>query len=155
MILGMGLFYGGLAQVIAGIFDWKRGNMFGTIAFMSYGFFWISFCATLMLPKMGYAVAADAMSMAFYLFIWGIFSFCMFIGTLKKSPWALVFVFFTVVILFELLAAHFWTESAAVGKAAGIEGIICGLSAIYTAFGEILNEIYGRTIIPLGIRKPK
>lgn len=78
----------------------------------------------------------------------------MFVGTLKKSPWALVFVFFTVVILFFLLAAHNWTENKPLGKAAGIEGIICGLSAIYTAFGEILNEVYGRTIIPLGIRTP-
>jgi uncharacterized protein len=78
----------------------------------------------------------------------------MFIGTLKKAPYALVFVFFTVVILFFLLAAHYWSESAKVLHAAGIEGVICGLSAIYVAFGEILNEVYGRTIIPLGVRVP-
>lgn len=59
MILAMGLFYGGFAQLIAGIFDWKRGNMFGMIAFLSYGCFWISLCALLMIPKMGYGVAAD------------------------------------------------------------------------------------------------
>ena len=140
--------------MIAGIFDWKRGNMFGMIAFLSYGLFWISLCSLLILPKMGYGLPANAESMAWYLFIWGVFSTCMFIGTLKKAPYALVWVFFTVVILFFLLAAHYWTESEGLGKAAGIEGIICGLSAIYTAFGEILNETYGRTILPLGLRPP-
>jgi succinate-acetate transporter protein len=58
-------------------------------------------------------------------------------------------VFFTVVVLFFLLAAHYWTESKAVQKAAGIEGIICGLSAIYVAFGELLNPTYDRTMLPL------
>jgi succinate-acetate transporter protein len=90
--------------------------------------------------------------MAWYLFIWGIFSFGMFVATLKKSPWIIVFLFFTVVLLFMLLAAENWTESKSTGKAAGIEGIICGLTAIYAAFAEILNEIYGRTILPLGER---
>jgi uncharacterized protein len=107
-----------------------------------------------MLPKMGLATPSDSTSMGCYLFIWGVFSTCMFIGTLKKAPYALVFVFFTVVILFFLLAAHYWSESAKVLQAAGIEGVICGLSAIYVAFGEILNEVYGRTIIPLGVRVP-
>lgn len=107
-----------------------------------------------MLPKMGVATATDPTAMGCYLFIWGVFSTCMFIGTLKKAPWALAFVFFTVVVLFFLLAAHYWTESEKLGKAAGIEGIICGLSALYVAFGEILNEVYGRTMIPLGIRVP-
>lgn len=123
------------------------------IAFLSYGFFWWSLVFVLVLPKMGLATATDPMGMAFYLFIWEIFSLCMFIDTLKRAPWALVVVFATVVVLFMLLAAHYWSESAGVLKIAGIEGIICGLSAIYVAFGEILNETYGRTMIPLGHRK--
>lgn len=111
MIVGMGIFYGGLAQVFAGIFDWKRGNMFGTVAFMSYGFFWISLCVAWTFPRLGLADAPDHDSMAWYLFIWGCFSTCMFVGTLKKAPWALVFVFFTVVLLFFLLAAYHWSEN--------------------------------------------
>lgn len=107
-----------------------------------------------MIPKLNLGAAPSADGLAWYLFIWGIFSTMMFVGTLKQAPWALVFVFFTVVILFFLLAAENWTENAKVGKAAGIEGIICGLSAIYTASGEVLNEIWGRTILPLGIRVP-
>jgi succinate-acetate transporter protein len=154
MVLAMGLMYGGLAQLLAGIFEWYKGNVFAFIAFVSYGCFWISFCLMLMIPAKGWGAAPNADSVAWYLFIWGIFSTIMFVGTLKKAPWALVFVFFTVVILFMLLAAHNWTLDAKVGKAAGVEGIICGLSAIYTAAGELLNEVYGRTIVPLGIRTP-
>jgi len=152
MILAMGLFYGGLAQLLAGIFEWKKGGMFGMIAFMSYGLFWISLCTLIILPNWNASAAANHESMAWYLFIWGVFSTCMFVGTLKKSPWALVIVFLTVVVLFFLLASYYWTLNPDVLKAAGIEGIICGLSAIYTAFGEILNETYGRTILPLGLR---
>lgn len=126
--------------------------MFGSIAFMSYGFFWWSFVFLLILPKMGLVAATNPEGLACYMFIWGIFSFIMFVATLKKAPYALCFVFFTVVLLFELLAAHFWTENAGLLKAAGVEGIICGLSAIYVAAGEILNETYGRTILPLGMR---
>lgn len=154
MVLSMGVFYGGIAQVIVGVMEWKKGNMFAMIAFSSYGFFWLSFCWLLMLPATKLGAAPDPMSLALYLFIWGIFSLMMFVATLKKAPIALSFVFFTVVVLFMLLAAHFWSESAKVLKAAGIEGIICGLSAIYVASGEVLNETYGRTIIPLGIRTP-
>lgn len=155
MVLAMGIFYGGLAQILAGIFEWCRGNQFAMVAFMSYGFFWESFCFMLILPALGWGTAPNTSSLALYMFIWGVFSTCMFVATLKKAPLALVFVFLTVVVLFFLLAAHFWTESATILKAAGIEGIICGLSAIYTAFGEILNPIYGRTMLPLGERNQK
>lgn len=110
---------------------------------------------TLMIAAMGYGAPPNASSLGWYLFIWGIFSTCMFVATLKSSPYALSFVFLTVIVLFMLLAAHYWTLSASLLKAAGIEGIICGLSAIYTAFGEILNATYGRTIIPIGVRHAK
>ena len=155
MIMSMGLVYGGLAQIIAGIFEFKRGDLFGMIAFMSYGFFWWSLILILMLPKMGnFAPAPDNVSMGFYLFIWGIFSLCMFVGTiLKKAPIALSWVFFTVVILFMLLAAKNWANSEQLERVAGVEGVICGLSAIYLAFAMILNDVSGgRTILPVGVR---
>jgi succinate-acetate transporter protein len=98
---------------------------------------------------MGFATATDGPAMGCYMFMWGLYTLCMFIATLAKSPRALQFVFFTVVVLFALLALHFWTENAIILRVAGIEGIICGLSALYVAFGEILNESYGRTVIPL------
>jgi succinate-acetate transporter protein len=154
MIMAMGLCYGGLAQIIAGIFEFQKNNLFGMIAFMSYGFFWWSLIITLILPKMGYGTAPDHTAMGCYLFIWGVFSLCMMVGTiLKKAPWVLTWIFFTVVVLFELLAARHWADSETMEQVAGVEGVICGLSAIYLAFAELLNEFGGRTILPVGERK--
>lgn len=153
MILAMGLCYGGAAQVIAGIFEFTKGNMFPMVAFMSYGFFWMSLVVLLVFPKLGFAPAPDHMSMALYLFIWGVFSFVMFIGTiLNKKPMMLTFVFFTVVVLFSLLAAFHWSLDEEVEKAAGVEGIICGLSAIYMATAIMWNSFAGRTILWVGDR---
>jgi succinate-acetate transporter protein len=155
MILAMGICYGGIAQIIAGIMEFTRGNLFGFIAFVSYGLFWWSLCFTIMFPSMGYLKMPTADGMACYLFIWGVFSFIMLVGTfLKRLPVMLSWVFFTVVILFALLAAAKWTESDAVEKAAGIEGVICGLSAIYLAAAEILNELAGRQVFYVGLRPP-
>ncbi|SEA51387.1 hypothetical protein SAMN05192529_12426 [Arachidicoccus rhizosphaerae] len=151
MILAMGIFYGGIAQVIAGIMEWKKGNTFGTTAFISYGFFWLTLVGLLVLPKIGWwdAQADMSSSMGWYLLFWGIFTFGMFFPTLKSSR-ALQVVFGTLTILFFLLAAAEFTGNAAITKFAGHEGIICGLSAIYTALAEIINESFGRTILPLG-----
>ncbi|TFH40993.1 MAG: hypothetical protein E4G94_08655 [ANME-2 cluster archaeon] len=148
MILAMGIFYGGLAQVFAGIMEWKKGNTFGTTAFISYGFFWLTLVALLVMPNMGWGNAPENSAMVAYLFMWGLFTAVMFIGTLKLNK-ALQFVFASLTLLFFLLAFGDATGSAVVKQIAGYEGIICGLSAIYTALAQVLNEVYGRTIAPL------
>ncbi|AKB73801.1 Putative regulatory protein [Methanosarcina lacustris Z-7289] len=150
MILSMGFFYGGIAQVIAGIEEWKKGNTFGATAFTSFGFFWLTLVGIVLLPKTGSysGLEAKAFPFAAYLFMWGVFTFFMFIGTLRGSR-ALSVVFLTLTILFFLLAAGNYLESAAILKIAGYEGIFTGLSAIYTALGQVLNESYGKKIVPL------
>ena len=149
MILAMGIFYGGLAQVIAGIQEWKKNNTFGATAFVSYGLFWLSLVALLILPKMGLADANSAGAMAAYLIMWGIFTAVMFIGTLRASR-ALQFIFGSLAILFFLLALGDATGNPTITLIAGYEGIICGLSAVYTGLGQVLNETYKRTMAPLG-----
>jgi uncharacterized protein len=149
MILGMGIFYGGLAQVIAGIMEWKKGNTFGTTAFTSYGFFWLTLVALIVLPGMGLTAAPDNAAMAAYLLIWGIFTAILFIGTLRLNR-ALQFVFASLTILFVLLALGDFTGSASIKHFAGYEGILCGLSAIYAAAAQLLNEVYGRVVLPIG-----
>jgi succinate-acetate transporter protein len=149
MILAMGLCYGGTAQVIAGIMEWKKGNTFATTAFISYGFFWLSFVAMLVLPKFGCAVASDAGARAAYLAVWGGFTAVMFIGTLRLNR-ALQVVFGSLVVLFFLLAVGIKQENASLLHFAGYEGIFCGLSAIYAGLAQVLNEVYGKTILPLG-----
>ena len=78
-----------------------------------------------------------------------LFTFFMWFGTFKKNR-VLQFVFASLTVLFWLLAVRDWTGSAVVGKIAGFEGIVCGLSAVYLAMAEVLNEAKGRTVLPIG-----
>lgn len=149
MILAMGICYGGLAQIIAGILEFKKGNTFGLTAFTSYGFFWISLVVLLILPKLGLAEVTPANFMAWYFIMWGIFTAFMFIGTLRSS-FGLQFIFASLTLLFALLAIRDFTGSILIGQIAGYEGIICGLSAIYVAMAEVINEQYGHAVLPIG-----
>jgi len=157
MILAMGLAYGGLAQVIVGIMEFRKGNTFGTVAFTSYGLFWWSLVALLVLPSFSFAgiSAPSEVAMAAYFFIWGLFTFVMFFGTLKTNR-ALQFVFMSLAILFFLLVARELTanmvlyESIRLNTIVGIEGVICGSSAVYLAFAEVLNEAHQKTVLPIG-----
>ncbi|MFA5237056.1 MAG: acetate uptake transporter [Methanoregula sp.] len=149
MILAMGIFYGGLAQVIAGIEEWKKNNTFGATAFTSYGLFWMTLVAILVLPKMGLAEASDKTAMAAYLAMWGLFTLVMFIGTLKANR-ALQLVFGTLTILFFLLALGDATGNGTITVIAGFEGILCGFVAIYAGLAQVLNEMYKKTVAPLG-----
>lgn len=156
MIMGMGIFYGGLAQVIAGVLEYRKGNTFGMVAFTSYGFFWLSFVALNLLNYL------TQQSMAAYFFMWGLFTFFMFFGTLKKNR-AIQMVFGSLTILFFLLAAKSTILASTSLTAAdlelftrliGIEGIICGFSAFYLAMAEVLNAEQGRTVLPIGPMNP-
>ena len=151
MILAMGICYGGMAQIVAGIMEWKKGNTFATTAFISYGFFWLSLVVLVVLPKIVPTVAAtNDTAMAAYLAMWGLFTAVMFIGTLRLSL-ALQGVFGTLTVLFFLLAyAHFAKPGESFEHFAGFEGLVCGFSAIYTGLAQVVNELYGRTILPLG-----
>ena len=156
MILAMGLAYGGLAQVIVGILEFKKGNTFGTVAFTSYGLFWWSLVALLVLPSFSFAgiSAPTHPALAAYFFMWGLFTFAMFFGTLKKNR-ALQFVFASLTILFFLLVARELTTNAVlfggvtVNTVLGYEGVICGLSAVYLAIAEVLNETHQKTVLPI------
>lgn len=159
MIIAMGLFYGGVAQIIAGVMEWKKNNTFGTTAFTSYGLFWLTLVAIWVLPniQLGAAplAAAPAISgLVAYLVMWGLLTLALFFGTLKMSR-ALQFVFGSLVVLFFLLAIGDALGSAAIIRLAGLEGIVCGAAAMYTAIAQVLNEVYGRTVLPLGAPEPK
>jgi succinate-acetate transporter protein len=151
MIIGMGIFVGGIAQIIAGIQEWKKNNTFGATAFTAYGSFWIALVAIWLIPRtaMGAGLKSDEVSMGWFLLMWGIFTAFMFIGTLRLNR-ALQTVFGSLVILFLLLAIGDFTGNNTMKVIAGVEGVFCGLSAIYASAAQILNEVYGKTILPLG-----
>ena len=153
MILAMGVCYGGLAQIIAGIMEWKKNNTFAATAFISYGFFWLSLVTLVVMPKLNLVAAPTEPAMAAYLAMWGLFTAVMFVGTFRLSC-ALMFVFGTLTVLFFLLAYADYADAGAGFKhATGYEGIICGFAAIYTGLAQVLNELFGRVVLPLGAVK--
>jgi succinate-acetate transporter protein len=147
VILSMGFALGGSAQIIAGIMEFLKNNVFGATAFTAYGFFWLSLIVIWTNPTSDIA-PADEKSMGFYLLLWGIFSAFMFIGTLKHGR-GIQFVFLTLTILFFMLAIGDFTGSAAMKHVAGWVGIVCGASAIYNSLAQIINNEYGKVILPL------
>ena len=110
MILAMGVFYGGLAQVIAGLIDFRKGNEFGATAFCSYGLFWFSLVALIVFPGWGMGDEPSDRAMGWYLLSWGLFTAIMFVGSLRTTR-ALQAVFAALTILFVLLAIRDWTGS--------------------------------------------
>jgi len=147
MILAMGIFYGGIAQIIAGVMEYRKGNTFGTIAFTSYGSFWLTLVFLILQPITNPQLATDNSAMAAYLFMWGLFTFIMFFGTLKANR-ALQTVFMSLAILFFLLAAARAIPNLL--PVAGAEGIFGGFSAFYLSLAEVLNEAHGRALLPMG-----
>jgi hypothetical protein len=151
MILAMGLAYGGLAQVIVGIMEYKKGNTFSTVAFTSYGLFWWSLVMLLVFPTVTFwhTDASSETAMAAFFFLWGLFTLAMFFGTLKTNR-ALQFVFMSLAILFFLLTIQdAFGITGLYANAVGVEGVICGFSAIYLAIAEVLNEVHGKTVLPI------
>jgi len=150
MILAMGISYGGIAQVVAGIMEWRKGNTFATTAFLSYGLFWFSLVMLIVMAKLGWAAPSNDTAMAAYLAMWGLFTAVMFIGTLRLHIAGQI-VFGSLTILFFLLAiGEFTGPGAGFKRFTGYVGIFCGFSAIYAGLAQVLNEIFGRTVLPLG-----
>ncbi len=150
MVLAMGICYGGLAQIIAGIMEWKKSNTFAATAFISYGLFWLSLVTLVVLAKAGLGAPSNDVAMAAYLAMWGLFTAVMFLGTLRLNR-ALQVVFGTLTILFFMLAiGDFTAASAGFKHTTGYEGIVCGFSAIYAGLAQVLNEVFGKTMLPLG-----
>ena len=146
MVLAMGIFLGGIVQTIVGVLEWKKNNLFGMMAFSSYGFFWLSLVALIVLPKLGLGVAASPFAMGFYLAVWGLFSFGMFYATLNMAN-SMKALFFMVVVLFFLLAIADFTGIGVIKTIAGIEGILCGGFALYLALAEVINHVHGDTVL--------
>ncbi|MBU6246525.1 MAG: acetate uptake transporter [Xanthomonadaceae bacterium] len=145
MVLACALAFGGTAQAIAGIMELPRGNTFGATAFISYGAFWWSFSLFVLFLH----DKVPAAFVGWYLFLWGFFTFYMWIGTLK-APRALQLIFLVLWITFFLLAAGEWTGMPALHMAGGYGGLVTAALAFYLSAAEIINEAHGRTVLPIG-----
>jgi len=146
VIAAMGFALGGAAQIIAGVMEFKKGNTFGATAFTAYGFFWWSLILIWWNPG-DTLLGADLPSMGYYLLL-GLFTGGMFAASLTHNTITKI-VFGSLTLLFFMLAFADFTGMGIVKTGAGIVGIFCGLSAIYSAIGQIIGEEYGKKVFPL------
>ena len=150
MVLPVGLFYGGLAQFMAGMWEMKKNNTFGFTAFSSFGAFWMALAIMVILKDAEVIAPVPKEGMSVFLGAWGLFTAYMTIGTVKISR-ALLVVFTTLTILFFLLACGEHNET--VMKIAGWEGIFCAFTALYASAAQVINETWGEYLLPLGLVK--
>ncbi len=145
LVLALALAYGGTAQMVAGVLEFPRGNTFGTVAFFSYGAFWWSFA--LFVYFFGTGVAGGFVG--WYLFVWGIFTFYMWIATLRSNT-ALMLVFLALWITFVLLALGEWGMGSFFHTLGGYVGLVTAVLAFYLSAAEVINEAFGRSVLPIG-----
>jgi hypothetical protein len=151
MVLPLGVFFGGLAQFCAGMWEVKRGNTFGATAFGAFGAFWMAFATMVYLSHAGTFVV-PASGMVALLALWALFTAYMSISTFRLSV-ALQVVFLSLTLLFILLAIGEGTGNEIVTKIAGAEGIFCGMSALYASAALVANSVFGEEVLPLGVVK--
>jgi succinate-acetate transporter protein len=147
-IVAMALFYGGLAQLIVGLMEWKKNNTFGMVTFGSFGLFWISFGTLLILPAVNLAKAPTPVDIAAFLSVWGLLIVGLFICSLKMHR-ILMVTLAAVVLLVVLLVAANLTGIHLIHLSAGIMGIIAGGLALYMGIGAVINDVWGSRVLPV------
>jgi succinate-acetate transporter protein len=154
VLLGLALAYGGAAQLIAGIWEFRTGNTFGAVAFCSYGAFWISFYILLHIGAAGIPKAELGSAVGLYLWMWGIFTSYMFIASLRTTG-AIAVVFLLLAITFIVLgignSALAGTTNTTNGtiKLGGWIGILTAIAAWYASFAGVINSTFGRVVAPV------
>lgn len=147
-IVAMAILYGGIAQVVVGIMEWKKKNSFGMLTFGSFGFFWITFATILMLPALNLAKAPTPAELAAFLAIWGIFALGLFVCTLRMHRLLQVTLALVVLLVVFLVAAQL-TGSSFILNLGGVTGIAAGGLALYMGMGQVINEIFGSRVLPV------
>ena len=147
-VIAMAIFYGGIAQIIAGLMEWKKNNNFGFLTFVSFGFFWITFAGIMMLPVLGLAKAPQPVDLAAFLSVWGIIALGLLICTMKMHR-SLQVTVLAVLLLIVILVAAELTGSGLIKMSGGVMGIIAGGLALYIGLGQVINEVHNRRIIPV------
>ena len=151
MILAMGICYGGAAQIIAGIMEWRRGNTFATTAFISYGLFWLSLVALILLPKLGWACRPTTRPWPPYLRDVGIVHRRRCLLAHLRLNRALQIVFATLTILFFLLAiGDFTAASPGFKHATGYEGIFADSPRFMPVSLRCSTNCPAKVVLPLG-----
>jgi succinate-acetate transporter protein len=147
VVLAMAFAYGGTAQFVAGVMEMFKGNTFGFVAFCSYGAFWWTFALFVKF----FSADVPAAAVGWYLLVWGVFSLAMWFGTFSLNRMLfLIFLFLT--ITFFLLGFGDLLGAPGLKAAGGYGGLLTALLAFYLAIAEIVNEVRGRVVLPIGAR---
>jgi succinate-acetate transporter protein len=148
-MLAMGVFYGGLSQILVGFMEWKRHRPFGATAFTAFGLFWLSLLVMTLLPDPRFGQPSQDTALAAYLSLWGLFTVVLFIGALRLNR-SLQLVLGSLAGFYFLQAAGVATDNRLIMAIAGWNGFLCSGLAIYTGFAQIMNGMFGRSVVPLG-----
>src|SRR3954447_19952360 len=147
VVFGMALAYGGLAQMLAGMWEFRTGNTFGATAFTSYGAFWLSFWAFVQFFEKDVPKADAGHAVGLYLIAWGIFTAYMFVASLRTTG-AVALVFFLLALTFIVLGIGNAGAHTGIVKLGGWIGLATALAAWYASFAEVTNATFGRTVFP-------
>jgi hypothetical protein len=140
-MLAMGIFFGGLLQIVTGITEWRRNNTFGATAFISYGMFWLTLVALMVMPQVGLGRAPSSAAVVAYLSMWGLFTAALFIGSLKLGRTLQIF-FGLLTMLFVLLTIAGGTGNDTLRLVAGYQGILTGAMAIYAGMAKVVKDVF-------------
>jgi succinate-acetate transporter protein len=148
VVLGVALAYGGIAQLLAGMWEFRTGNTFGAVAFTSFGGFWLSFWAFVTFFAGDIPAEHVAAAVGLYLIAWAIFTTYMFVASLRTTA-AIAVVFFLLAVTFILLGIGNANESTGMVEAGGWFGLATAAAAWYASFAAVTNSTFGRTVLPV------
>jgi uncharacterized protein len=148
VVLGLALAYGGLAQLLAGMWEFRTGNTFGAVAFSSFGAFWLSFAVLVAVFAPDIPSANLSSALGLYLWAWAIFTTYMFIASLRTTG-AVALVFLLLSVTFILLAAGNSGDNTDVIKWGGYIGLATAVAAWYASFAAVVNSTFKRTVVPV------
>jgi uncharacterized protein len=148
IVFGLALTYGGLAQLLAGMWEFRTGNTFGAVAFTSYGAFWLSFWAFVQFFEKSVPAADAGHAVGLFLIAWGIFTTYMFIASLRTTA-AVATVFFLLAVTFFLLGIGNAGAHPNIIKAGGWVGLATAVVAWYASFAVVTNSTFGRVVMPV------
>jgi len=148
VVLGVALAYGGIAQLLAGMWEFRTGNTFGAVAFTSFGAFWISFWALVTFFAGEIPAEHVGSALGLYLIAWGIFTAYMLVASLRTTA-AVATVFLLLTVTFFLLGIGNANESDGLIEAGGWFGLATAAAAWYASFAAVTNSTFGRTVLPV------
>src|SRR3954464_7669527 len=148
IVFGLALAYGGLAQLLASMWEFRTGNTFGAVAFTSYGAFWLSFWAFVQFFEKDVPKADTGHAVGLFLIAWGIFTAYMFIASLRTTA-AIATVFFLLAATFFILGIGNAGDDTGIVKIGGYVGLATAAAAWYASFAAVTNSTFGRTVLPV------